>query len=83
MRATDVGRLDLAELEDERVGDVALLHRGLAHVELPRLAVVVGEALGPSRRFWPRRRAAEGRETRVRVLARPAGARPTTSWARS
>ena len=45
MRSRIVERLDLAQLEHERVADVALLDRVLAQVELPGLAVVVGEAL--------------------------------------
>ena len=43
----DAGPVALAQLEGERVGDVLLLDRGLAEVELPGLAVVVGEALRP------------------------------------
>ena len=38
--------LHLRELEYDRVGDVPLLDRRLAAIEEPRLAVVVGEALG-------------------------------------
>ena len=41
-------RLDLAQLEYERSRDVLALERRLAHVELPRLVVVIGEALGAS-----------------------------------
>ena len=47
------GVFDLAQLEGQRGGDMVLLRRGLADEELPRLAVVVGEALGPRRTFWP------------------------------
>src|SRR5687768_15287317 len=43
----DRGRFDLTELEDERSSDVLALERRLAHVELPRLVVVVREAFGP------------------------------------
>src|SRR6185295_3037545 len=39
------GRLfDLAQFKDERFGDVTLLHLSLAHVKLPCLTVVIGEA---------------------------------------
>src|SRR5690349_13060103 len=37
--------LAFVELEHERAGDVLLLDRCLAHIELPRLAVLVGETL--------------------------------------
>ena len=40
------GRSTLRQLEHERVADVFVLDAGLAHEELPGLAVVVGEALG-------------------------------------
>ena len=46
MRSRMTGGLHLAQFEGQRVRDVALLGRRLADVELPRLAVVVGEALG-------------------------------------
>src|ERR1035438_6407054 len=42
---------DLGKLKHERRGDVRLLMRGLAEIELPRLAVVVGEALGTDAAF--------------------------------
>ena len=45
MRDANVGPLDLAQLEHQRVADVLLLDRRLADEELPRLAVVVGKAL--------------------------------------
>src|ERR1700744_5029190 len=44
-RGPDGGPLHLAEPEGEGVGDVLLFDRNLANEELPRLAVVVGEAL--------------------------------------
>ena len=44
--------LDLAQLERQGVGDVALLDLGLADVELPGLAVVVGERLRPDADAW-------------------------------
>src|ERR1035437_4893633 len=42
---------DLRKFEHQRRGDVRLLIRGLAAIELPRLAVVVGEALGTDAAF--------------------------------
>ena len=79
----DAGLLALAQLEHERVDDVLLLDRCLAHVELASLAEVVGEAL----RADPLLRALDGlREARVpadRVLARAGGVAASTSSARS
>src|SRR5688500_18880246 len=45
--AADSERLNLAEFENQRVGDMILLGVGLAHVELARLAVMIGESLRP------------------------------------
>ena len=44
IRSRMTGVFDLAQFEGQRGGDVVLLRRGLADEELPRLAVVVGEA---------------------------------------
>jgi hypothetical protein len=44
---SDCDRLDLRQFEGQRCADVALLRRCLADEELPRLAVMVGEALRP------------------------------------
>ena len=43
--------LDLREFEDQRRCDVGLLIGGLAYIELPRLAIMVGEALGTDAAF--------------------------------
>ena len=45
-RLAYVQMLDLRKLEHQRRRDMRLLVGGLAEIELPRLAVVVGEALG-------------------------------------
>ena len=45
--------LAFAQLERQRHRDMALLRRGLADEELPRLTVVVSEALGPQPQLWP------------------------------
>src|ERR1035437_10082424 len=42
---------DLGKLKHQGRGDVRLLIRGLAEIELPRVAVVVGEALGTDAAF--------------------------------
>ena len=46
--APDDRRLNLRELEGERVLDVPLFGRGHGTIELARLAVMIGEALGPN-----------------------------------
>ena len=46
MRSRMTGFSPFAQLERQRHGDVPLLGGGLADEELPRLTVVVGEALG-------------------------------------
>ena len=55
----------------------------LAHVELPRLAVVVGEALRPQAALLARRLVRERPEAALRVFAGTARPRPATSSARS
>ena len=50
-RLAHVHMFDLGKLKHQRRGDVRLLIRGLAEIELPRLAVVVGEALGTDAAF--------------------------------
>lgn len=45
-RFTYAQMFDLGKLEHQRRGDMRLLMRGLAQIELPRLAIAVGEALG-------------------------------------
>nr|WP_321397259.1 hypothetical protein [uncultured Desulfobacter sp.] len=42
---------DLGKLKHERRSDVCLLIGGLAEIELPRLAVVAGKALGTDAPF--------------------------------
>ena len=44
---TDVGPLDLAQFEHDRIADMLLLDRHLADIELPRLAIMIGETLRP------------------------------------
>ena len=68
----DVLALDLAELEDERVADVALLDLGLADVELARLAEVVGEQLGAQAPLGASPFGGEGVKAVGGVLARAA-----------
>ena len=73
MRRRMSGVSHLAQLEHERVGDVLLLRRRLADVELAGLAVVVGEALGPEPALLAARRARGNvRNPLLRVLARSA-----------
>ena len=74
----NVGAFDLRQLEDKRVADMLLLDRGLAHEELPRLAIVVGEALGADAPlgafglFGEARKAARGILARAAVRRSPA-----------
>ena len=76
-RCADVRVLDLGQLEDQRGGDVRLLGLGLAAEEQPRLAVVVGEALGANAALV----AVLGRPRAVRkpVLGRLRAASPCAS----
>ena len=79
-RLAHVHMFDLGKLEHQRRGDVRLLVRGLAEIELPRLAVVVGEALGTDAAFRARF------SYRSAVKARPAirvASLQTESWART
>ena len=50
----DVRMFDLGKLEYQCRGDMRLFVRGLAEIELPRLAVVVGEAFGADAAFLAR-----------------------------
>src|SRR5664280_1366603 len=50
-RLAHVLMFDLGKLKHQRRGDVRLLIGGLTAIELPRLAVVVGEALGTDAAF--------------------------------
>src|SRR5512141_45359 len=52
-RLTHVEMFDLRKLKDQGRGNVRLLVRGLAEIELPRLAVVVSEALRPDATLLP------------------------------
>ena len=45
MRARMASRFDLAQFEDQRVGDMILFGVRLADVKLSCLAVVIGESL--------------------------------------
>src|SRR5450759_2324502 len=50
-RLAHVHMFDLGKLKHQRRGDERLLIGGLTAIELPRLAVVVGEALGTDAAF--------------------------------
>ena len=73
----DRRRFDLAEFERQSGGDVLLLAHGLADEELPRLAVVVGEAFGAQPALGALFDVSERRETALRRL--PAVLRRTNS----
>jgi hypothetical protein len=76
----DLGPLALAELEGECLGDVLPLDLGLADIELPSLAVVVGEAFRACPAFGPGRLPVRiGGEAGRRVLARAAVGSPGVS----
>ena len=64
------GGLDLAKFEGQRHGDVPLLWRGLAVEELPRLAVVVGEAFRAQPDLLAFLGIGEGAEAALRRFAR-------------
>ena len=51
-RLTHMPMFDLGKLEHQRRGEMRLLIGGLAEIELPRLAVVVGKALGTDAAFF-------------------------------
>ena len=72
---SNLGCFDLAQLENERRGDVLPLQRRLADVELASLIVVIGEALRSSTTAWCR--AGPRHTTRSRSAASP-GARPAS-----
>ncbi len=72
MRSRMSGALDLAQLEHKRVADVLLLDRRLADEELPRLAVVIGEALRTQPHLGPVRFFLKGAEAARGILARAA-----------
>ncbi len=64
---------DLAQLEDERADDVPLLGLGHRAEEQPRLAVVIGERLGPLTDLVAGVERRERRETRRGIFARRVG----------
>jgi len=72
----NVGPLDLAQLENQRILHMLLLGRRLADVELTRLTVVVGETLRTDAGFFARDLFCEGVEGVVRRLARVLGGVP-------
>ena len=76
----DRRRLDLAQLEGQRVGDVPLLDLGLADEELPGLAVVVGEASpARTRSFGPSSGVGKGCGSPARGDSRGPPLRPRSS----
>ena len=70
MRSRMTTGFHLGKLEGQRHGDMPLLRRGLAVEELPRLAVVVGEALGTQPDLLPFLRLGERPEPALRRFAR-------------
>ncbi len=69
---SDVRPFDLAQLEGEGVADVFLLDRRLAQVELPGLAVMVGEAFGAQPALGAIRGLGKAPQAALRILARSA-----------
>src|SRR5436309_1047345 len=67
--------LDLAELEDQRVGDMLLFDRCLAAKKLPGLAVVIGKAFRPEPHLWAVCRIGKGAEAQLERFSRAADLR--------
>ena len=73
----DHRRLHLAQFEGQRRGDVVLFAPRLADEELPRLAVVIGKALGAQPALGALLDIGERREAALAEI--PAGPRRTSS----